>query len=194
MNFWDWFPTLLWPIVFFYALLCALIVAWAAKGSTARQCVGAILALPALPLFKYLVVESSQSLILLFNYYVFFVVAGICACTGFFLVYFCRWTVASRMGSMIIFALSGPASLIFGSNVLIQDYALSRLVIEGTVSRLNVETWSKKATEYQVTIETRRFWATPQTFETLNVGDRILAEVGKGSQYIFKIERIAGKG
>lgn len=194
MNFWDWFPILLWPIVLFYALLCTLIVAWAVKGSMARQSAAAILAFPATTLLGiYLVYHSSQSLVLLFDYYFGIVVAGACACIGFLLVYFSKWTVRSRMGAMIIFALFGSAMLLFGSNVLIQDFALSRLVVEGTISRLNVETGGyRKAPEYLVTIETKRFWATPSTYKTLRIGDRVHAEVGKGSQYIFRIERIRG--
>src|SRR6266480_5228128 len=136
----DWFPILLWPGVLVYALLCTLIVSWAVTGSMARQSVAAILALPSLPLFRYLVAESSQSLILLFDYYFFFVVVGALCCIGFLLVYFSKWTVASRPGVMIVGALIGPALLFYGSNVLIQDYALTRLAIEGTISRLNVET------------------------------------------------------
>jgi hypothetical protein len=194
MNFWDWFPILLWPAVLFYALLCTPIVLMAVRNSTRRQYAAAVLAIPAIFLEKYLMTHSSESLALLFDSYFAFTVAGALCCVAFFLVYFSKWTVASRMGSMILFGLLGPALLFFGSNVLIQDYALSRLVIEGTVSRLNVETWSKKAAEYQVTIETRRFWATPQTFEALNVGDHVRAEIGRGSQYIFRIERIAAKG
>src|SRR6266702_3982373 len=157
MNFWDWFPTLLWPIVFFYALLCALIVAWAIKGSIARQSVAAILAIPAIPLEKYLINNSSQSLVLLFDFYFAFVAAGVLCCIAFlYLAYFSKLPLASRMGALILFALSGPTLLFFGLNVLIQDYALARSVIEGTVSRLKVETWSKRAPEYQVTIETKR--------------------------------------
>ena len=195
MNFWDWFPTLLWPIVFLYALLCTPIVAWAVKGSSNRQTLAAFLALPAIPLTNYLNVRSSESLAFLFDYYFFFVVAGASACIGFLLVYFNKWTVASRMGAMIVFALFGPPLLLFGLNVLIQDYALARLVVEGTVSRLDAHRGGyRRASEIQVTIETRLFWATPQTFETLKVGDRVRAEVGRGSEFIFKIERISGKG
>jgi hypothetical protein len=194
MNFWDWFPNLLWPAVLLYALLCTLIVSWAVKSSATRQNLAAVLALPAIPLAKYLMDNSSQALALLFDFYFGLVAAGVFCCFVFFQVYSYKWTVASRPGVMIVCALLGPALLFFGSNVLIQDYALTRLVIEGTVSRLNVETWSKKASEYQVTIETRRFWAAPPLFKTLQVGDRVRAEVGKGSMYIYRIERIPGVG
>jgi len=193
MNFWD-FPTLLWPGVLTYALVCTVIVSLAVKSSAGRQTLGGILALPAIPLVKYLIDHSSQSLVLLFDFYFAFVAAGALCCIAFFLAYFSKLPLASRMGGLILFALAGPALLFFGSNTLIQDYALARLAIEGTVSRLNVETWSKRASEYQVTIETRRFWATPATFETLQVGDRVRAEVGKGSMYIYRIERILGTG
>jgi hypothetical protein len=93
-----------------------------------------------------------------------------------------------------LFGLGGPFLLFFGANVLVQDYALNRLVVEGIVGRLEGETWSQRAPEYQVTIETKIFWATPRTFETLKVGDRVRAEVGKGSQYIFNIEHVAERG
>jgi hypothetical protein len=190
MNFWDWFPIFLWPAALLYALLCALIVPRVVQNLNSVPT--AILALPAIAIEKYLIDNSSQSLTLLFDTYFAFVVAGIFCCFAFFRVYFSKWTVASRMGVMILCALLGPALLFFGSNVLIQDYVLSRLVIEGTVSRLNVET--SFSPEYQVTIETKRFWATPSVFDTLQVGDHIRAEVGKGSLYIFKIERIPGTG
>jgi hypothetical protein len=190
MNFWDWLPILLWPVALLYALLCALIVPRFVKKLNSVPTL--ILALPAIAIEKYLLDNSSQSLALLFDFYFAYVVVGAFCCFTFFRVYFSKWTVASRPGVLILCALLGPFSLFFGLNVLIQDHVLSRLVIEGTVSRLNVETLS--APEYQVTIETRRFWATPQTFETLNVGDRVRAEVGKGSRYIYRIERIPGTG
>ena len=183
---------MLWPAAFLYTLLCILIISWVVKSSTARQSLAAVLALPAIGLEKYLIDNSSQSLVLLFDFYFALVAAGAFCCFVFFQVYSYRWMVASRPGVLIICALLGPALLFFGSNILIQDYALARLAIEGTVSRLNAETGQKKASEYQVTIETRRFWATPAIFETLQVGERVRAEVGKGSMYIYRIERILG--
>ena len=194
MNFWDWFPLLLWPVVITYVLLCILIVPRVVKHPIARQSAAAILLVPAIPLARYLLTNNSQSLIILFDAYFALVAVGVFCCFAFYRVYFSKWTVASRPGVLIVCALLGPALLIFGSNVLMQDYALSRLAIEGTVSRLNVEMWSKRAPEYQVTIETRRFWATPPIFEALQVGDRVRAEVGKGSQYIFRIEHVPGAG
>jgi len=194
MNFLDWFPILLWPAALLYALVCTLIVLWTTKEPTTRQYVVAILAIPAIPIENYLLTNSGESLALLFDSYFAFVVVGAFCCAAFFPVYFSRWTVASRPGVLILCALLGPALLFFGSNVLIQDYALTRLVVEGAVSRLSVEKVSRRATEYQVTIETKRFWTTPLLFETLHVGDRVRAEIGKGSQYTFKLERIPGTG
>jgi hypothetical protein len=188
MNIWDWLPILLWPTALLYALLCALIVPRFVKNLNSAAT--AILALPAIAIEKYLIDNSSHSLVLLFDFYFAFVVVGVFCCFAFFRVYVSQWTVASRPGVLIVCALLGPFSLFFGSNVLIQDYVLSRLVIEGTVSRLSVETSS--TLEHQVTIETRRFWATPSIFGTLRVGDHVRAEVGKGSQYIFRIERVSG--
>ena len=192
MRFWEWFAILLWPVALLYALLCALIVPRFVQNLNSAPT--AILALPAIVIEKYLLDNSSQSLVLLFDFYFALVVAGAFSCYAFFQVYLSRWTVASRPGVMILCALSGPALLFFGSNVLIQDYVLSRLMIEGTVSRLNVETYTRIAPEYQVTIGTKRLWATPPVFDTLEVGDHVRAEVGKGSQYIFRIERIPGTG
>jgi hypothetical protein len=194
MNFWDWFPILLWPITLLYALLCTLIVWRAVNSSAARQSVAAFLALPAIAIEKYLIDNSSQSLVLLFDFYFAFVVAGAFCCTAFLFAYVSKAAIEKRMGAMILFALLGPFLLFLGANILIQDYALSRFVVEGIVGDLNVETSSKKAAEYQVTIGTKIFWAAPQTFDSLKVGDRVRAEIGKGSQYIFKIERIPGTG
>jgi len=194
MSVWEWFPTWLWPITFLYALLCALIVPRIAKNSNARQGLAGALAFPAILVEGYLIHDSSQSLMLLFDFYFGFVVGGTCACLGFFLVYFSKWTVASRPGALILFGLIGPALLFYGANTLIQDYALTRLVVEGTVGGLDVVRWSRRASEYQVTIGTKIFWTTPRTFEALEVGDHIRAEVGKGSQYIFKIENVASNG
>jgi hypothetical protein len=188
MKFRDWLPILLWPTALLYALLCTLIVPRFVKNL--NSAVPAILALPAIVIEKYLMDNSGQSLVLLFDFYFAFVVAGAFLCFAFYRVYFSSWPVASKPGVLIICALLGPFLLFFGSNVLIQDYVLSRLVIEGTVSRLDGVT--SPAPEYQVTIETRRFWATPPVYGTLRVGDRVRAEVGKGSQYTFRIERVSG--
>jgi hypothetical protein len=194
MSVWDWFPTWLWPITFLYALLGALIVLRITKNSNARQTLAGALAFPAILIEGYLIHDSSQSLMLLFDFYFGFVVAGACACLGFFLVYFSKWTVASRPGALTLFGLIGPALLFYGANALIQDYALTRLVVEGTVGGLDVVSWSRRAPEYQVTIGIKTFWTTPRTFKALKVGDHIRAEVGRGSQYIFKIENVASNG
>jgi hypothetical protein len=191
MSFRDWFAVLLWPVTLFYALFCVLIIPRFVQNLNSSLM--AIFCLPAVPLETYLLVNSSQSLSHLFDYYFAFVVAGAFCCFAFFQIYFSKWTVASRPGVLILCGLAGPFLLFLGSNVLIQDYALARLVVEGTVSRLSIET-VHKTLEYQVTIETKRFWATQPVFDTLRVGDRVRAEVGKGSQYIFGIAHVSGKG
>ncbi len=192
MKFPEWFAILLWPVALLYALLCGLIVPRFVQNLNSAPT--AILILPAIAIEKYLLDNSSQSLVLLFDFYFALVVAGAFSCFVFFQVYRSRWTVASRPGVMILCAHLGPALLFFGSNVLILDYVLSRLMIEEPSGRLNVETWSLRAPEYQVTIGTKRLWATPPVFGTLQVGGHVRAEVGKGSRYIFKIERIPGTG
>ncbi len=194
MNFWDWFPILLWPVTLLYGLLCVLVISLTVKGSVSRQGLTAFLILPALPLLKFLIVDASQSLVHLFNFYFAFVVAGALCCIAFLFAYFSRLPDANRAGGLILFALAGPALLFFGSNVLIQDHVRKRAVIEGTVSQLNAQTWSRKASEYRVVIGTKRVWATQEIFEALNVGDRVRAEVGKGSIHIYKIERNPAAG
>jgi hypothetical protein len=169
------------------------LILWlAGPNSNARKFAPAVLILPAIPIVKIVVYDSSQSLIHLFDFYFALVAAGVCMCIAFFLVYFSKFKDASQIGGMIVFALLGPTSLFMGLNALIQDYALTRSVSEGVVTRLYTLTNSKSGPEYQVTIETKRFRATAPTFKALNLGDRVRAEIGKGSNYIFKIERIPG--
>jgi hypothetical protein len=74
MKFRDWLPILLWPTALLYALLCTLIVPRFVKNL--NSAVPAILALPAIVIEKYLMDNSGQSLVLLFDFYFAFVVAG----------------------------------------------------------------------------------------------------------------------
>jgi hypothetical protein len=194
LSSWDWLPILFWPAALSFLLLCTLIFMRAAPSSMTRVFVTSVLVFSVPFIVRYLLLNSSQSLAHLFDFYFGFVAIGALYCIGFVLVYFSALPVASRMGVLCIAGLAGPASLFFGLNVLIQDHALARPAVEGTISRLNAATWAKRAPEYQVTIETRRFWATPATFETLHVGDRVRAEIGKGSLYIYRIERVPKSG
>jgi hypothetical protein len=190
----DWLAILLWPAAVSFSLICFLIFRRSAPNSMMRVFVTIILAFPVPFIVRYLLLNSSQSLVHLFDFYFGFVAIGALCCIGFVMVYFSVLPVASRMGVLCIAGLAGPASLFFGLDVLIQDHALARPAVEGTISRLNAATEAKRAPEYQVTIETRRFWATPATFETLQVGDRVRAEIGKGSQYIYRIDRVPKSG
>ena len=189
-SFGDWFPVLLWPVTFLYVLLWVMILRWAAAGSTMRGVAAVAMVLPAPFIVRYLLNNSSQSLVHLFDYYFLFVTVGVICCFIFVRFLFRPMPVASKMSVMILCALFGPFSLFFGLNVLVQDYALSRLVIDGKISRLGVTDFSKRAPEYEATIETKRFWTTPDVFATLHEGDRVRAEIGKGSRYIYSIERM----
>lgn len=184
----DWLPILLWPGTLLYALLCSLILR-SVKNYTARQTLTTFMGLPAFLLIAFLIVHASQSLVHLFNSYFGLIVAGALCCVGFFFAYFSRPSGADRAGGLILFGLAGPALLFFGSNVLIQDYVRNRAVIEGTVSQLNARTGSRKTADYRVVIDGKRFWATREIYEALKDGERVRAEIGKGSGYIYRIER-----
>jgi hypothetical protein len=74
--------------------------------------------------------------------------------------------------------------------VLISDHVLERQAVDGVVRQLRVQDTAKGPNEHLVTIGNETFKATTRLYATLRQGERVRASIGRGSGYIYAIEKL----
>jgi hypothetical protein len=117
------------------------------------------------------------------------VIVGMMLAGGSCLVgWYVGWDVISSWGRGVL-GLFGVALLGFGSQLLVGDFLLPRLTAQGVVETLHVETRGREPAKYVVVINKQEFSATTSLHSTLRVGERVRVEAGRGSNYIYKLER-----
>jgi hypothetical protein len=99
--------------------------------------------------------------------------------------------------SRILFGGLGLAFLAMGVGFLASDYLLPRQVVEGTVESLVIRPGDIGSRGYRypnqplVEINGQFYKATTRLYSTLRVGEQVRAEIGRGSKFIFRLERKA---
>lgn len=84
---------------------------------------------------------------------------------------------------------AGVILMLVSGTILFLDFARPRLVLEGRVR--NVRSQGAKGAEYVADIAGRTVKATTPVYERLKLLPYVRVEVGRGSDYIFKIEYFA---
>ncbi len=98
--------------------------------------------------------------------------------------------VASRETLAVIgLGLLGTLLIWLSVTTLYSDFAQPRLVLEGRAENVRSGAWRKAA--YRVDIAGRTVLATAPDSERLKLTPHVRVEVGRGSNYIFKIEYLA---
>ncbi|HEX7881392.1 MAG TPA: hypothetical protein VF499_01485 [Afipia sp.] len=87
------------------------------------------------------------------------------------------------------FIAAGVVLILFSGTILFLDFARPHLVLEGRVR--NVRTQGAKGAEYVADINGQTVKATTPVYERLKLLPYVRVEVGRGSDYIFKIDYLA---
>jgi hypothetical protein len=133
----------------------------------------------------YITIFDTTSLLVLLDMAVGTILFGaLCLLT----VYGC----ASRLTRLqcIGVGLLGFAMIGYGSEILIGDHMLAPKAVEGVVRHLRIMPAGRGPDEYLVTIGDESFKATTRLYATLRPGERVRATVGRGSGYIYVIEKM----
>ncbi len=85
--------------------------------------------------------------------------------------------------------LGGMLAVGWSGTTLFSDFAQPRQVLEGRADNLRTE--GRRRTEYLADIAGRTVKATTPVYERLKFKPYVRVEVGRGSNYIFKIEYLA---
>jgi hypothetical protein len=109
------------------------------------------------------------------------------------LVVYWRWSALPR-GSRILLIVMGVAGLGAGGEQLVGDYLVPRRVVQGTIENLFISWQAFGPDAYHVRIDGVLYLATVPLYRTLRVGDRVEAEIGRSSGYIYRLHRQVGGG
>ena len=91
-----------------------------------------------------------------------------------------------------IFGLGmGLGVIYWGASTMIGDYALDREQLDGVITRAGTYKAKHRPRDYWVEIDGRRVYVLEQIHRTLRAGQRVRAEIGKGSNTAFVIESSA---
>lgn len=131
-----------------------------------------------------LIIFDITSLWVLLDLYIGAIFFGVLCLFALYVI----WSKGSRWARLVL-GFAGLASLGGGTYHFIADYVMARQIVQGTVQLLHVFWHSKGANEHVVKINDQFYAVTTQMYETLRVGDSVRAEIGRGSGYIYRIER-----
>jgi hypothetical protein len=109
------------------------------------------------------------------------------------LVAYWRWNALPR-SSRILLIVMGVVGLGAGGEQLAGDYLLPRQLVRGTIESLFVSWQAFGPDAHHVRIDGGLYSATVPLFRTLRVGDRVEAEIGRASGYIYRLQRQAVGG
>lgn len=87
------------------------------------------------------------------------------------------------------FIAVGVALTLIAGTILVQDFVMPRVVLEGRVE--NVRSLGGRAREYGAEIAGRTVKATTPVYERMKFKPYVRVEVGRGSDYIFRIDYLA---
>jgi len=102
--------------------------------------------------------------------------------------YFFRWTSKSVLKACAAI-LGGVALVVWIGTVLIQDFFQSPIVLEGRVQ--NLRTRGRHNSEYVADIAGRTVKVTTPVYERLKFLPVVRVEVGRGSDYVYRVEYLA---
>jgi hypothetical protein len=102
--------------------------------------------------------------------------------------YFFRSIPKTTVGACAA-VLGGAALAVLMGTILIQDFFQSPIVLEGRV--LNVRTLGKHNTKYVADIAGRTVKVTTPVYDRLKFLPVVRVEVGRGSDYVYRIEYLA---
>src|SRR5262245_34036508 len=101
---------------------------------------------------------------------------------------YARWS-AFPAWKRIFIGLFSLALIGVGAAVLAADHVMARQIVVGSIDRLFIHHTALGLNEYNVSIDGRLYKATTRLYATLRVGEYVRAEVGRGSGFIYRLER-----
>jgi hypothetical protein len=88
----------------------------------------------------------------------------------------------------IAYVLLGIALIAYQGIAAVRDITQPRRVVEGHVDSVNAYTWNNGPSEYVVVIDGKRFYATFEAFEHIQLNRPVRVEIGAGSGVILAAE------
>jgi hypothetical protein len=180
----DFVAACFWPLVILFAVLLNTV-----RDPVLLRWIGAITG-PLIALCVILwVAYGPSSLVGVVNFYLFLFIFGL------WLIWFGlrEWYFFRSIPKTTVRAcaavLGGAALAVLMGTILIQDFFQSPIVLEGRVQ--NVRTLGKHNTKYVADIAGRTVKVTTPVYERLKFLPVVRMEVGRGSDYVYRIEYLA---
>lgn len=178
-----------WPLAGLFALLLAVV-----RGRALRRYILKAAGGFALLYLGLSILYPQSSIIAMVDVYILFGVLG----PAFIGYGYIRWRQDRYYGLPVIgketltvigLGLLGALLVWLSGTTLYSDFAQPRLVLEGRAENVRSGAWRKAG--YRVDIAGRTVLATAPDSERLKLTPHVRVEVGRGSNYIFKIENLA---
>jgi hypothetical protein len=178
-----------WPLAGLFMLLLTSVRERALRRYVSKAAAGS-----AILYFGLWVLYPQSSIAAMVDFYIFVGLLGLAA-----IGYGCiKWRqdryyglpVASKETVAVIgFVLVGTLLVGWSGTTLFSDFAQPRLVLEGRAE--NVRSGGRRTAGYLVDIAGRTVKATTPDFDRLKLTPYVRVEIGRGSNYIFRIEYLA---
>ncbi|MDB5579526.1 MAG: hypothetical protein JWR80_4702 [Bradyrhizobium sp.] len=178
-----------WPLAGLFALLLA-----GVRDPALRRYVVKAAAGFAILYFGLWVFDPQSSIIAMVDFYILFGLLGLAALGHGTIKWrqdrYYGFPIASKetltvIGSFLVGALLVGVS----GTTLFSDFAQPRLILEGRA--LDARSSGRRSTGYRVNIAGRTVKATTPDYERLKLKPYVRVEVGRGSDYIYRIEYLA---
>jgi hypothetical protein len=180
----DFVAACFWPLVILFTVLLNTV-----RDPTLLRWIGAMIG-PFIALCVILwVAYGPSSLVGVIDFYLFLLVLGFWAVGWGFREWYLYRSIPKSTLKACIAVLGGVAAIFVMGRILIQDFFEPPIVLEGRVQ--NLRTRGKHNSEYVADIAGRTIKVTTPVYERLKFLPVVRVEVGRGSDYVYRIEYLA---
>jgi hypothetical protein len=186
MTFADFIAACFWPLVILFGLLLA-----RTKDPVLFKWFRTAALVTGFTYFSLWVLYSQSSIIAVLDVYVLGVLVGLLMIGGgpFMLEFTRPFDIKHNLKAACIVLLGAVVTWFF-TTIVYQDLFQERLVLEGRAENPRTQE-RRRGVDYVVDIAGRTVKATIPVYERLKFKPYVRAEIGKGSNYIYRIEYLS---
>jgi hypothetical protein len=180
----DFVAACFWPLVILFTVLLNTL-----RDSVLLRFVGLFAVLAGLGYFILWAAYGRSSMVAIVDWYLFLVVLGFWAVGWGFREWYLYRSIPKSTLKACAAVLGGAAVIFLTSKILIQDFFEPPIVLEGRVH--NPREKGSRQVEYLADVAGRTVKVTTPVYERLKLLPVVRVEVGRGSDYVYRIEYLA---
>jgi hypothetical protein len=182
MTFAEFLAAAFWPMVALFALLLTV-----TKDPVLYRYFLTAALVTCFLYFGLWVADPASSIVAVLDFYVFSALLGILGAGE------CLRRLLTKSFDIktCLVSLVGVLLAFFNLGILYQDFLQAPIVLEGRTQNPRIQSHYRGGSEYVVDIASRTVKVTTPVYERLKLNPYVRAEIGRGSNYIYRIDYLS---